>query len=57
MAKRVFTPEIWRKIGQPDLNSKMFFIAQNGKKIWGRVTMVNFGHRKGIELNITPFRK
>ena len=55
MARRVFDSETWIKIGQPDLNSKLFFKDKNGNKIWGVVTMINYSHKKGVELNIQPF--
>lgn len=58
MAKRYFDTETWRKIGQPDLNSRMFYInGKTGEKVWGQVTSVNFGTSKGIELVIKPFKK
>ncbi len=56
MAKRIFDSETWRKIGQPDLGSKMYFI-ENGKKVWGEVISVNYGHKKGIELKIKRFNQ
>lgn len=53
MARRIFDNETWIKIGQPDLSSKMFYInKKTGKKVWGTVVMVNFGHKKGIEFQI-----
>ena len=55
MAKRIFDATTWVKIGQPDLGSKMYFI-ENGKKIWGKVIYVNYGHKKGIELKIKRFK-
>jgi len=55
MAVRIFDSETWRKIGQPDLGSKMFYI-KNGKKVWGSVTEVQFGHKKGVKLKIKPFK-
>jgi len=57
MAVRIFDSKTWRKIGQPDLGSKMFYInGETGKKVWGRVTEVNFGHKKGVKLKIKPFK-
>ena len=50
MAKRIFDSATWRKIGQPDLNSRMYFI-KDGKRVWGNVTSIAFT-RKGIELQI-----
>jgi hypothetical protein len=50
MPKRIFDSATWRKIGQPDLNSRMYFI-QGGRKVWGNVTSIAFT-RKGIELQI-----
>lgn len=58
MAIRVFNSETWRKIGQPDVGSKMFYINQKtGKKVYGTVVMVNFGHKKGVQLKIKPNKK
>lgn len=57
MARRIFDAETWRKIGQPDLNSKMYYIdGQTGKKVWGRVTEINYGHKRGVELKIKKFK-
>ena len=57
MARRIFDAETWRKIGQPDLNSKMYYIdGQTGKKVWGRVTEINYGHKRGVELRIKKFK-
>lgn len=53
MAKRVFDSTTWIKIGQPDIGSRMFYInRKTGKKVWGVVTEINYGHKKGIELKI-----
>jgi len=58
MAVRIFDSETWSKIGQPDLGSKMFYINKStNKKVWGSVTEVNFGHKKGIKLKIKPFKQ
>ena len=55
MATRTFTSEVWRKIGQPDLGSKMFYIdGKTGKKVWGHVTEVDF-KSNGIKLKIKKF--
>ncbi len=57
MARRIFDAETWRKIGQPDLDSKMYYIdGQTGKKVWGRVTEINYGHKRGVELKIKKFK-
>jgi len=57
MAVRIFDSETWRKIGQPDLGSKMFYINKStGKRVWGKVESVQFGHKKGIKLKIKPFK-
>jgi ribosomal protein L35AE/L33A len=56
MAVRIFDSETWRKIGQPDLGSKMFYIDKStGKKVWGSVTEVQFGYKKGVKLKIKKF--
>ena len=58
MAKRIFDAKTWEKIGQPDLGSKIYYInKKTGKKIWGLVIGVNYGHKKGIELRIQPFKR
>lgn len=57
MAVRFFNSDTWIKIGQPDLGSKMFYIdKETGKKIYGRVTGVDFGHKKGVKLKIKPYK-
>lgn len=57
MAVRIFNTETWHKIGRPDLGSKMFYInGETGKKVWGSVTEINYGHKKGIRLKIKPFK-
>jgi hypothetical protein len=51
MAVRIFDTETWRELGQPDLNSKMYYInGKTGKKVWGIVTEIHYGHKKGIQL-------
>jgi hypothetical protein len=58
MAVRIFDVETWKKLGQPDLNSKMYYINKStGKKVWGLVSEIQYGHKKGIRLKITPFKK
>lgn len=58
MATRIFDSQTWVKIGQPDLGSKMFYIDKTtNKKVFGKVTSINFGHKKGVEIKITPFKK
>jgi membrane protease subunit (stomatin/prohibitin family) len=58
MATRIFDAETWRKLGQPDLNSKMYYINKStGKKVWGTVIAVNYGHKRGVQLRIKPFNK
>lgn len=57
MAKRIFSAEIWKKIGQPDLGSKMFYFnGQTGKKVWGEVTEIDYGHKRGVALKIKPYK-
>lgn len=56
MARRIFSSETWRKLGQPDVGSKMYYF-RDGKKVWGEVVMSNFGHKKGVELKIKPLKK
>jgi ribosomal protein L35AE/L33A len=53
MATRIFDSKTWRDIGQPDLGSRMFFKdRKTGKKIWGTVVSVEFGHKLGVKLKI-----
>lgn len=52
---RVFDANTWKKIGQPDIGSKMFF-KQGDKKIWGIVDAINYGHKKGVAISIRPFK-
>jgi len=57
MARRIFNTETWRKIGQPDLNSKMFYWnKETGKKIFGFVTAINYGHKRGVEITIKALK-
>lgn len=57
MARRIFNSETWQKIGSPDLGSTMFYINQiTKKKVYGTVTKVDYGHKKGIELIIKPLK-
>ena len=59
MIKRYFDSETYKKLGQPDLGSKMYFI-RNRKKIWGIVVSIRFTgdkskHKGKIEIKIAPF--
>ena len=61
MIKRKFTSELYNKLGQPDLGTKMYFMKA-GKKVWGIVSLVSFGGFKGakngyIMLGLEPFKK
>jgi hypothetical protein len=57
MATKVFDKETWNKLGQPNINSKMYYINKStSKKVWGLVSEIDFGHKKGIKLKITPFK-
>jgi ribosomal protein L35AE/L33A len=57
MAVRIFDVETWRKLGQPGLNSKMYYINKStGKKVWGLVSEIQHGHKKGVKLKIKPFK-
>ena len=31
--------------------------GKTGKKVWGTVTEINYGHKKGVQLKIKPFKK
>jgi hypothetical protein len=58
MATKVFDTETWIKLGKPDLNSKMYYINKStGKKVWGFVSEIDYGHKKGIKLKIKSFKK
>lgn len=57
MATRIFDSKTWVKIGQPDLGSKMFYFNKStNKKVFGKVTSIQFGHKKGVKIKITPFK-
>ncbi len=56
MPKKIFDTETWKKLGHPDLGSKMYFV-EKGKKIWGEVVSIHYGHKKGVELKIKRFKK
>lgn len=51
--KTVFDANTWKKIGQPDIGCKMF-LKRGKKKIWGIVESINYGHKKGVEISISP---
>ena len=60
MIKRKFTSEIYNKMGNPDLGSKMFMIIR-GKKVWGSVALLSFCGFKGAKnglvlLGIVPYK-
>jgi len=53
MPIKIFDAPTWIKIGQPDLGSRMYWIDKKTKKrIYGKVTSIQFGHKKGIKLTI-----
>lgn len=61
MIKRSFDKSTYLKLGQPDLNSKMY-MKQGGKKIWGLVTSVSYYGFKGankdsVLLGLIPFKQ
>jgi hypothetical protein len=57
MATKIFDSETWNKLGRPDLNSKMYYINKStGEKVYGYVSEINYGHKKGIKLKIKPFK-
>ena len=57
MIKRLFSEEIYRKMGYPDLNQTIYF-TQSGKKVYGKVALVDFHKKKGyVYLGIVPFKK
>ena len=56
MATRTFNDETYRKIGSPDLNSKMFYInGKTGEKVWGKVIAIDF-KKDGVKIRIKPFK-
>jgi hypothetical protein len=56
MAVKIFDADTWLKLCRPDLNSKLYYRKKSGEKVWGIVTSINYGHKKGIQLTITPFK-
>jgi hypothetical protein len=53
MANKVFTVEVWRKIGQPDLNSRMYYNHPITKlKTWGKVISIDYSYKGKIKLKI-----
>jgi len=48
MIKRKFTKETYRKMQCPDLGDKIYFM-RDGKKIWGRVSLLSFGGFKNAK--------
>jgi hypothetical protein len=56
MAVRILSAETWRKIGKPDLGSKMYYINwETKKKVYGSVTEISFGHKKGVKIRIKKY--
>jgi hypothetical protein len=49
--KAYFDADTWIKMGQPDLNSRIF-IKRGKKKYFGRVHTISYGTKKGIEIRI-----
>jgi len=61
MIKRKFDTNTYKKLGQPDLGSNMYFI-KSGKKVWGKVCLLSFSGFKGaknglILLGLEPLKK
>ena len=61
MLKRKFDAETYRRMGNPDLGSTIYFM-KSGKKIWGTVSLVSFYGFKGAKngltlLGLEPFKK
>lgn len=58
MAVRIFDAQTWCKLGQPSLGSKMYYInKKTGEKVWGFVSEIQNGHKKGVKLKIKPFKQ
>lgn len=60
MLKRYFTSETYRKIGSPDIGTKIYFM-KNNKKIFGKVSLVQFTseksrHNGDILIGLEPFK-
>jgi hypothetical protein len=57
MAKRVLSNDLWHKLGQPDLNHKMYYIhGVTKKRVYGIITEIDYGHKKGVAVTIKPFK-
>lgn len=49
----VCTKERWNKMGNPDLNSKIFLKdRKTSKKVFFTVIGIDYGHKKGIKLTL-----
>lgn len=47
-----FDPETYKKIGSPDINSRIF-IKRGSKKYYGNIHTIDYTSRKGIEVRIS----
>ena len=58
MAVRYFDYKTYEKIGRPDLNSKIFYInKETNEKVYGYVSQVEYGNKRGVKLKIKPYKK
>ena len=60
MLKRKVTSEVYEKMGRPNLTNTIY-IMKEGKKIWGRVSLLSFCGFKGakdglILIGLEPFK-
>lgn len=54
----VLTTEKWNKMGRPDLNAKIYLRdRKTSKKVYFTVVGINYGHKKGIQLNLIKSNK
>ncbi len=60
MLKRYFKSETYRKMGSPDLETKIYFM-KNNKKIYGKIALIQFTsekskHNGDILIGLEPFK-
>jgi hypothetical protein len=55
--KRTFDGETYQKIGRPDLTHIIYFRDKDGKKVWGRVSFLQYLKDDKVRLGIEPFKK
>lgn len=51
--KFIMSQEKWNKMNQPDVGSKIYLRdKKTSKKNYFTIEMINYGHKKGIEMSL-----